>query len=64
LDTNHLAPLLKRLQIRSEHWLDTVLQFDRRFGCVMGRAQEIMAAAARIGRRWLRGRPAAAESFV
>ncbi|HUG69647.1 MAG TPA: hypothetical protein VMM76_17990, partial [Pirellulaceae bacterium] len=61
---DHLAPILERLQIRSEHWLETVLQFDQRFGCVVGRAEEITAAAARMGRRWLRGRRAAGESFI
>ena len=61
---DHLAPILERLQIRSEHWLETVLQFDQRFGCVVGRAEEITTAAARMGRRWLRGRRVACELFV
>ncbi len=60
----HLGPILERLHIRAENWLECVSRFDQRFGSVVGRSQELTEAAKRMGRRWLRGRSAARASFT
>jgi hypothetical protein len=58
-----LAPILERLRIRQEAWVKTVERFDRFFGHIVGRVEEIAEKARRIGRRWLAGTRAAAEAF-
>ena len=50
-----LAPLLARLQLSAEAWLDAVLNFGRRFKRAAGRAESLTAEAARLGRHWLHG---------
>jgi REP element-mobilizing transposase RayT len=51
----HLAPIFERLGLRSENWLDTVQQFGRRFGPVVGRAAQVRKRTRKSGRRWRRG---------
>jgi hypothetical protein len=50
-----LAPILKRLGIADEHWLDSVAQFGRWFHRAAGRAEHLLSQAARCGRRWFQG---------
>ena len=50
-----LAPILDRLQIAGECWLDMVLNFSRWFRRAAGRADSLAAEAARRGRHWLQG---------
>ena len=50
-----LAPILERLQIVQERWIDGVLNFGRCFRSAAGRAESLAAEAARRGRRWLQG---------
>jgi hypothetical protein len=50
-----LAPLLARLQLSAETWVDTVLNFGRWFKRAAGRAESLTAEAARRGRHWLHG---------
>jgi len=40
---NHLAPILERLYISQDYWLETVTQFDSRFGQVVGRVEAGLA---------------------
>ena len=61
---SHLASILQRLRVNSEHWLDTIDHFESRFGQVVGRAAEIAQAAARLGRRWMFGTQGAAQAFT
>lgn len=51
----HLAPILERLQIDIDRWLDTVTCFGRWFHRAVGSAKALCAEAARVARRWLRG---------
>jgi hypothetical protein len=51
----HLAPILKRLALDVDRWVETVQRFDRLFWRVAGRVEQILAAARRAGRRWLKG---------
>ena len=60
----HLASILDRLHIRVDHWLETITEFDVRFGHVVGRAAQMAKAAQRMGRHWLCGSAAAARAFT
>ncbi len=59
-----LAPILQRLGIRAEHWLESVFQFDRRFGQIVGSLARVRMAASAAGRRWFRGTTACAAIFA
>jgi hypothetical protein len=59
-----LAPILERLGIQTEHWLESVCGFDRCFGAVVGSLPRLREAAARAGRRWFRGMAACAAAFL
>jgi hypothetical protein len=50
-----LAPILERLQIAGESWLEMVFNFSRWFRRAAGRADSLAAEAARRGRHWLHG---------
>jgi REP element-mobilizing transposase RayT len=58
-----LAPILERLGIESDRWLDTVRHFGRRFKRAAGRHDSMAALASRSGRSWLQGQRAAAIAF-
>ena len=59
-----LAPILIRLQINPEQWIDTVTNFGRLFRTAVGRARAMKEQAARMGRRWLYGNRYAATAFT
>jgi hypothetical protein len=59
-----LAPILDRLGIRPEYWLQSVCEFDRRFGRVVGSVATVLQAARRAGRRWLYGKSQCALAFA
>lgn len=61
---HHLAPILERLHVRADAWLETIEQFETCFGHVVGRAHQVTQAAARLGRRWLYGAAGAAQAFT
>jgi len=50
-----LLPILERLQLSSETWVETVLNFGRWFRLAAGRVDSLAAEAGRRGRRWLQG---------
>jgi len=50
-----LLPILERLRLSSETWVETVLNFGRWFRLAAGRVDSLAAEAARRGRRWLQG---------
>lgn len=58
-----LQPILARLQIQPDHWVDAVEQYDHAFRTVVGRVESIRHEALRRGRRWLQGLTAAAALF-
>jgi hypothetical protein len=51
----HLSPILERLHIRSEMWLETVSHFGRWFHRAAGSADRLLARAQSAGRRWFHG---------
>src|SRR5262249_1542528 len=59
-----LAPILERLRIRSERWLDLIEHFDRWFASFAGHMDELRAAAARAGKRFVRGIRQCATAFL
>ena len=58
-----LPPILERLQIEVDHWVELVKQFGRRFRRVAGSVRSIYDEAARAGRRWLQGIGSARWAF-
>jgi hypothetical protein len=58
-----LSPILERLAIRQEALLESLEQFDERFGQVMGRPTDLAKAAAEMGVRWLKGQRANRQLF-
>lgn len=50
-----LAPILDRLQISGEHWVELVKNFGRWFHRAIGRPPNLAAEATRCNRRWLHG---------
>ena len=51
----HLEPVLKRLSLDVENWVNTVQRYGTLFWRVAGQMEQIVAAAKRAGRRWLKG---------
>ena len=50
-----LEPILDRLRVSAESWLETVAQFGRRFHRAVGLADHLKAEAQRLGVNWLQG---------
>jgi hypothetical protein len=50
-----LAPILQRLGIRGEVWVEAVSNFGRWFRTAVGRAESLVREATRRGRRFLQG---------
>ena len=59
----HLDPILKRLEINTEHWTDAVRHFHTWFGSVVGAPAQVAQRAAEVGRSWYRGQPRCAAVF-
>jgi hypothetical protein len=51
----NFAPILDRLAINVELWVDLTTHFNRYFGRIVGPAAEVAARASRAGRRFYRG---------
>jgi hypothetical protein len=49
-----LAPILERLKIRGEHWIDLIKNYDRWFGSFAGHVDRLTQFASQIGRRLFR----------
>jgi hypothetical protein len=59
----NLAPILDRLAVNVELWVDLTTHFDRYFGRIVGPAAEVAARASRAGRRFYRGQATCAAAF-
>ena len=51
----HLDPILERLQLNGQVWMDTVEHFGDWFHRAVGRLPSMVARAGRSGRRWYQG---------
>jgi len=59
----HLSPILERLALNGDGWLETVRHFGWWFKRAVGCADFLTAAALRTGRRWFQGQRAARIAF-
>ena len=59
----HLRPILERLNLDVERWVETVLNFGAWFHRAAGAVQAICTEAACAGRRWLQGLRRAGWAF-
>jgi hypothetical protein len=50
-----LLPILIRLQLNEQTWLDSVLNFGRWFHRAVGRSASMASRAGRAGKRWFQG---------
>ena len=60
----HLAPILQRLQIDRENWLNTVEKYGGWFCHAAGRVDSIVKAAKEYGRQWLKGLTTSQVAFT
>jgi REP element-mobilizing transposase RayT len=60
---SHLEPMLIRLEIEREAWLETVQHFGSHFHRVAGQLQHMVQAAREAGQRWFQGKRASAVAF-
>ncbi len=60
----HLAPILERLSINVEGWVERMCDLGRRFHRVIGRAESLAARAHACGRSWYQGQTAARLEFT
>ena len=51
----HLAPILERLHINPDQWLDTVTNYNTLFGRSIGRVESLVKRAQSSNRSWIRG---------
>ncbi len=58
-----LAPILKRLELRTELLVEAVEQFHRWFGRMVGKVKHLADAAAKQGKRWIQGTQRCREVF-
>jgi hypothetical protein len=59
-----LDPILKRLHVVGEQWVDQVQHFGRWFRRAVGRATTLADAAAQRGHRWLHGIARSRQAFA
>ena len=59
-----LAPILLRIGLKPDAWLDTITRFESRFRLAAGLLSSLRSFADQIGRRWLTGLTAARAAFV
>jgi REP element-mobilizing transposase RayT len=50
-----LAPILARLNIETDNWLETVCRLEGRIHRVLGPAEQVRACAEALGQKWLQG---------
>lgn len=60
---DNLAPILERLKINPEHWIDNALYHGSWFYRFVGNIETMAAAAAAAGRNWFKGMQAASKLF-
>jgi hypothetical protein len=55
----HLAPILQRLKIKEENWINGIQHYGSYFYRVVGSLHNLMNECTKQGRRWLKGQRAA-----
>lgn len=59
-----LAPILERLRIDADHWVDSTQYHKSWFSRFVGNVNEMTTAAAAAGKQWFRGMAAARKLFL
>ena len=59
-----LAPILLRIGVKPEAWIETISRFGSMFHLAAGLVSNLRAFASRVGRNWLTGVSAARTAFV
>jgi hypothetical protein len=60
----HMAPILERLRIRGDRWLELIANYDRWFHNFVGHIDQLRKLARRAGRRQLPGMRQCAAAFL
>jgi hypothetical protein len=63
IDTD-IAPILLRIGVKPDAWLDTISRFETKFHLAAGLLSSLRSFADQIGRRWLAGVSAARAAFA
>ena len=58
-----LAPLLEQFSIDTERWLGTVDHYGSLFYRLVGRVEQMVEHARKLGRRWYRGLTSSSKAF-
>jgi hypothetical protein len=58
-----LAPILLRIGVNPNAWMDTISRFDSRFRIAAGLLSSLRTFARQLGRRWVTGVTAAKVAF-
>ena len=59
-----LAPILLRIGVNPEAWLETISRFGSRFCLAVGLVSNLRSFADQLGRRWLKGVAMARTAFA
>jgi len=59
----HIRPIMQRLEINMDNWLETADGFGKRFGRMAGKVEQIKEAAQKAGRRFFKGVREARNAF-
>lgn len=59
----NMFPILRRLQLNPDAWIDTTKHFKRRFKLVVGSLEALHQAAQKAGKHWYQGQQSARECF-
>lgn len=51
-----LLPVLERLELDTQEWVENVQRFGGLFSRIAGKAEQVMAFARQVGQKWLRGK--------
>ena len=60
---NSLAPILERIGLRSETWIDTIRNYQQWFGHFVGTSQGLARRTQQAGKQWYRGKSRCAAVF-
>ena len=59
-----VAPILERLGLSDEYWIDCVKNFGRWFHRAAGGVSSLSDEAARVGKHWLQGVACCGDAFL
>lgn len=61
---SHLSPILSRLGINQDNWLDNVSQFEQRFNLVVGTIERLKEVASQLKQKWIKGASSAKQLYL